>query len=135
MRRYFRAVRLRVGSCASLGITETTNGGKTTVSIASLYYGEGQSNKQAFDTIMQYVTNQLEPGENAKVFFSNVKFRSSYVEPYAGRCRVVSKRSNAYGMQEAEALAADALKRKDSIIEQLETKEGRLQSEDTHGNL
>lgn len=121
MRRYFRTVRLRGDSCASLGITETTNGGNTTVSIASLYYGEGQSNKQAFDTIMQYVTNQLEPGENAKVFFSNVKFRSSYVEPFQNRCTVVGKRPNAPGMQEAEALAADALKRKDSIIEQLET--------------
>lgn len=120
MRRYFRAVRLKNDTGeASLGITEESHGGAVTASIASLYYPEGQSNKQAFDSIMRYVTNQLEPGEQAKIFLGNIKLRRSYVKPYESRCTVVSKRSDAYPVREAQALAKDALRRRSSIQEDL----------------
>jgi hypothetical protein len=121
-RRYFKAVRLKGadGESTGIGIIEYTHGHQT-LELASLYYNERLSHKQSFDAVAIFVRNRLAAGQHAKLRFSNVKIRRSYCEPYDDVIKFAFVRPGAH-MNEPATLAGDALRRKTSIREIMETR-------------
>jgi hypothetical protein len=114
-RRYFNAVRVRNDKGVGVGIQRHSNG--ETIEIASMFYPE-LSHKESIEVIATYVRNRLCAGESAKILTGGVSLRRKYCEVNSNM-RFYSVKPTVPSMEEAQLLANDALKRRDTIIEDL----------------
>jgi len=113
-RRKFRAFQIKGDDYTAIGITEYV--GEQTLSIASLYFDEKLNNREAFEAVGEYISEQLGNRDYGIVTLTDFRLNRWNHERYQG---VIKFHLNKYTkkMDEVRQLAEDAEQRKSSIKE------------------
>src|SRR5699024_11265160 len=113
-RRKFKAYQIKGDNYTALGITEYA--GEQTLSIASLYFDEKLNNREAFETVGEYISEQLGNSDYGIVTLTDFRLNRWNHERYQG---VIKFHLNKYTpkMDEVRKLAEDAEQRQSSVKE------------------
>ncbi|WP_182200408.1 hypothetical protein [Paraliobacillus salinarum] len=87
-----------------------------TYAIASIYDNEAETNRQAFGILERYLHETLDLEEFGFARIGNLNVKKSFFENFIGAV-YFQKESNGNKFNEVEQLAADAIKRKSTILE------------------